>query len=106
MPMLYIIGVKCQHPMVRRDVLSILRRQPIREAVWVSISAARVVERSIEIEDGGYGEIRYSMEQILVWQGIEALSWVHVGSGQSAARLDITYTFCTREGMHTESLMI
>lgn len=107
-PVLYIIGVKCRHPMVRREVLSILRRQPMREAVWDSISAARVVERVIEIEDGGSGEgqIRHSMEQIPVWQRIETLSWVHVGSGQSAARLDITYTFCSREGIHTESLMI
>lgn len=105
-PILYIIGVKCRHLMVRREVLNILRRQPMREAVWDSISAARLVEWVIDIENVGSGEIRHSMEQIPSWQRIEALSWVHVGSGQSAARLDITYTFCMREGIHTESLMI
>jgi hypothetical protein len=107
-PLLYIIGVKCRHPMVRREVLSILRRQPTKEAVWDSISAARVVERVIEIEEGGFceGQMMQSMEQIAVFQRIETLSWVHVTSGQSAARLDISYTFCTREGLHIESLLI
>ncbi|KAI8954456.1 hypothetical protein F4801DRAFT_503236 [Xylaria longipes] len=107
-PVLYIIGVKCRHPVVRREALSILRRQPIREAVWDSISAARVVERVIEIEEGGSekGEMTRSMEQIAMWQRIEAMSWVQVVGEQSAARLDITYTFCGREGVHLESLMI
>ncbi|KAI0452639.1 hypothetical protein F5B21DRAFT_482379 [Xylaria acuta] len=107
-PVLYIIGAKCRHPVVRREVLGILRRQPIREAVWDSISAARVVERIIEIEEGGSGEggMAQSMEQIAVWQRIEALSWVHVVRGQFSPRLDIRYTFCAREGMHIESLMM
>ncbi|KAI1746481.1 hypothetical protein F4782DRAFT_524332, partial [Xylaria castorea] len=106
-PVLYIIGAKCRHPVVRREALSILRRQPIREAVWDSISAARVVERIIEIEEGGSeeGEMTQRMEQIAVWQRIEDLSWVHVVSGQFAPRLDIKYTFCAREGTHIESLV-
>ena len=108
LPVLYIIGAKCRHPVIRREALSILRRQPIREAVWDSISAARVVERVIEIEEGGSeeGEMAQSMEQIAMWQRIEALSWVQVVSGQSVARVDITYTFCAREGVHIESLVI
>lgn len=106
-PVLYMIGVKCRHPTVRREVLNILRRQPIREAVWDSISAARVVERVIEIEEGASeeGELTQSMGQIAVTQRIKALSWVQVVSGQSAVRMDISYTFCAREGVHTESLM-
>ncbi|KAL4735900.1 hypothetical protein BDV11DRAFT_211666 [Aspergillus similis] len=88
-PVLYIIGVKCRHPLVRRGVLGILRRHPIREAVWDSISTARVVERVIEIEEGASreGEMIQSMAQIHVWQRIEAISWVLVGDGQSAARI-------------------
>ncbi|KAF4178994.1 hypothetical protein CNMCM8694_002280 [Aspergillus lentulus] len=107
-PLLYIIGVKCRHPMVRREVLSFLREQPTQEAVWDSISAARVVERVIQIEEGGFedGQMIQSMEQIAACQRIEALSWVHVASGQSAVRLDISYTFCAREGLHIESLLI
>lgn len=107
-PVLYIIGVKCRHPTVRRKVVSILRRQPIREAVWDSFSAARVVEQVIEIEEGGSGEggMTQSMKQIAVWQRVETLSWVHVVTGQSAGRLDMEYTFCAREGTCTESLMI
>ncbi|GMG54294.1 unnamed protein product [Aspergillus oryzae var. brunneus] len=107
-PVLYIIGVKCRHPTVRREVLTILRRQPIREASWDSISTAGVVERVIEIEDGAAGEqqmVPY-MEQIPVWRRIEALSYIHIPCGQSADRVDITYTFCGQEGIHVESLMI
>ncbi|GLI77341.1 hypothetical protein PoHVEF18_005630 [Penicillium ochrochloron] len=107
-PALYIIGVKCRHPNVRREVLSILRRQPIREATWDSISTAKIVERVIEIEEGTAGEeqIVQSMEQIPIWQRIEALSYIHIPEGESAARLDITYTFCAQEGIHVESLII
>jgi hypothetical protein len=107
-PVLYIIGAKCRHPSVRREALSILRRQQIREATWDSISTARVVERVIEIEEGAAGEEQMvqCMEQIPVWQRIEALSYTHIPRGQSAARLDISYTFCAQEGIHIESLMI
>ncbi|KAK9413275.1 putative Transcription factor domain-containing protein [Seiridium unicorne] len=107
-PVLYMIGVKCRHPVVRREVLTTLRRQPIRGAVWDSTLAARVVERVIEIEEGGSeeGKMIQSMEQIAAWQRIEDMSWVHVVSGQSAPRLDIKYTFCTREGTHLESLIL
>jgi hypothetical protein len=107
-PILYIIGTKCRHPIVRREVLSILRRQLIREAAWDSISTARVVERVIEIEESAAGEEQMiqCMEQIPAKQRIEALSFTHVPGGQSAARLDIQYTFCAREGIHTKSLMI
>jgi hypothetical protein len=107
-PVLYIIGAKCRHPVVRREALGILRRQPIREAVWDSLAVARVVERVIEIEEDGIEkwEMTQSMEQIAVWQRIEAVSWVHVVGGQSAGRVDIRYTFCAREQLHIESLII
>lgn len=103
LPVLYLIGVKWRHPMVRQEVLRILRRQPIREAVWDGICTAAVVERVIEIEESEFKdkEMTQSMEHIAVWQRIEALSWV-----QSAAMVDITYTICMREGVHTVSLTI
>lgn len=107
LPVLYIIGAKCRHPGVRRDVLRLLRLQRIQEATWDSISTARVVERVIEIEEGTSEEeqVVQCMDQIPVWRRIEALSYMHIPRGQSVARLDITYTFCAREGIHTESLM-
>ncbi|KAK6840754.1 sugar transporter [Apiospora arundinis] len=82
-PVLYLIGVKCRHPVVRRQVLSILRRQPTREAVWDSMEAAKVVERVIEIEEGGLenGERSQGMGQIAVWQRVETMAWLHVFRG-------------------------
>ncbi|KAJ5171732.1 hypothetical protein N7492_004325 [Penicillium capsulatum] len=108
LPVFYIIGTKCRHPSVRREVLNILRRQIIREASWDSILTARLVERVVEIEEGAAGEeqVIQCMEQIPVWCRIEALTYTHIPRGQSAARLDITYTICAQEGIHTESLMI
>ncbi|OTA04864.1 hypothetical protein A9Z42_0054550 [Trichoderma parareesei] len=107
-PVLYIIGAKCRHPVVRREALNLLRRQPIREAVWDSVVVARVVERIMEIEEDGFEkwEMIQSMAQIPVWQRVEALSFAHVVDGQSAGRVDINYTFCTREGPHIESFIM
>ncbi|KAK4461504.1 hypothetical protein QBC42DRAFT_203560 [Cladorrhinum samala] len=103
LPALYIIGVKCRHPAVRREILSILRRQTVREAVWDSTCTATVVERVIEIEESGRWEegegVVQDMQQIAVWQRIETMSWV-----QSTGRVDIRYTFCTQDGFHFESL--
>ncbi|KAI1364059.1 hypothetical protein F5Y08DRAFT_328917 [Xylaria arbuscula] len=104
-PLLYIIGAKCRHPRVRREVLGILGRQPIREAAWDSIQATKVVELIIKIEEGGCGEgqMIQSMEQIPVSQRIEILWWTHV---VSANRLDVRYTICMQEEWHAESLMM
>ncbi|BCS18841.1 Zn(II)2Cys6 transcription factor domain-containing protein [Aspergillus puulaauensis] len=104
-PVLYIIGAKCRHPIVRREVLRILRRRLIREAAWDSFSTARVVERVIEIEEGG--QTIQCMRQIPIWRRIEALSFMHIPGilGRCMARLDIEYTFCGLEGIHTESVI-
>lgn len=106
LPVLYIIGAKCRHALLRREVLDILRRQSIREAVWNSVCTARILELIIEIEEKGCGDgLIPSMDQIVVGQRIEALSWIYVASGNSAPRLDVTYTFCGKEGVHNEVLM-
>ncbi|VUC36554.1 unnamed protein product [Clonostachys rosea] len=103
LPVLYIIGVKCRDPVVRRETLDILRRKPMQEAVWDSTSTARVVERVIEIEERGSqeGGTIQRMEQIPVCKRIEAMSWV-----RSTAQMDIEYTFCMQQGIHLESLPI
>ena len=100
-PVLYIIGVKCRHAAIRREVVSILRRRPMQEAVWHSTWAASVVARIIEIEEGEEGR---RMEDIAVWQRVAAVSWIHV-KGHPAS-LDLKYTFCTLEGTHHETLIL
>lgn len=100
-PVLYIVGVKCRHASIRREVVSILRRRSMQEAVWHSTWAASVVARIIEIEEGGTGR---RMEEIAVCQRVAAVSWLHVVKGHSAPRLDLTYTFCTLDGTHHETI--
>ncbi|KAL2789072.1 hypothetical protein BJX66DRAFT_239535 [Aspergillus keveii] len=114
-PVLYIIGVKCRHPLIRREALNILRRHRIREAVWDSVVTARVVERAIEIEEGSEGqghgqeaekgELVQSAADIPVGRRVQALSFV-VNAGGAGGRVDISYTFCAREGVYVESLVI
>ncbi|KAL3451193.1 sugar transporter [Aspergillus insuetus] len=111
-PVLYIIGVKCRHPLIRRNALNILRRHRIREAVWDSVVTARVVERVIQIEEGGEGREQERLVQsaanIPAGQRVQALSFVVSagGGGGGGGRADITYTFCARKGMYVESLVI
>lgn len=103
-PALYIIGVKCRHPVVRREVLGILRRRERREAVWDSGIAARVVERVIEIEEGGVsGRMVNEMGEIEMGQRVESVSWVHVVEEE---RVDVRYMFCGRKGEVVESILV
>ncbi|KAI9147105.1 putative C6 transcription factor [Paramyrothecium foliicola] len=107
LPILYIIGAKCRDPAVRQRVLKILRRQPLREAVWDSVFAARAVERITDIEESEARGVRaQSMEEIAVSQRIECVSWAQVVGGQSGARMELEYTFCGQEEKCTESILI
>ncbi|PSR88693.1 hypothetical protein BD289DRAFT_341582, partial [Coniella lustricola] len=56
LPIIYIFGLKCVQPAVRYEALNVLRRQAIRGAVGDSMTAARVVERVVEVEDRGSAE--------------------------------------------------
>lgn len=102
-PVLYIIGVKCRHAPIRHEVVSILRRRPMQEAVWHSTWAASVVARIMEIEEGGTGR---RMEEIPVSQRVAAVSWQYVVEEHSAPRLDLMYTLCTLEGTHHDSIVL
>ncbi|XXG99325.1 hypothetical protein Hte_005662 [Hypoxylon texense] len=51
-PAVYIVGAKCRDPLLRREIISILRQHPRREGVWDSITAARILERAMQIEEG------------------------------------------------------
>ncbi|KAM0360068.1 hypothetical protein ACHAPZ_005472 [Fusarium culmorum] len=105
-PILYIIGAKCRDPIVRQEVLRILRQQRLREAVWDSAFAARAVERIAEIEQDkiGGGCIK-TMEEIEVPQRVECVSWEQVINNQGA-RLELEYTLCKQERRYTESFFV
>ncbi|KAI1181664.1 hypothetical protein F5B17DRAFT_254976 [Nemania serpens] len=51
-PTLYLAGLKCRDPSLRRQVLRILRHTHRRETVWDSFATAHVVQRVMEIEEG------------------------------------------------------
>jgi hypothetical protein len=51
-PALYLTGVKCRDPVVRRKAQALLASSQRREGVWDSLLAAKVVEHIIAIEEG------------------------------------------------------
>lgn len=56
-PALYYVVSKCRHATIRRKALSLLSMAPRQEGVWDSLLVARVMERYIEIEEDGLGEL-------------------------------------------------
>ncbi|KAH8657685.1 hypothetical protein BX600DRAFT_58428 [Xylariales sp. PMI_506] len=51
-PALFLTGVKCRHPTIRRQSLALLAA-PQREGAWDSILAAKVVEHTMALEEDG-----------------------------------------------------
>ncbi|KAK7429078.1 hypothetical protein QQZ08_004293 [Neonectria magnoliae] len=56
-PLLYYVALKCRHPQVRREAISMLTSAPRREAVWDSLGAACVLQEVVEVEERGLGEV-------------------------------------------------
>ncbi|KAK7408830.1 hypothetical protein QQX98_009016 [Neonectria punicea] len=56
-PLLYYVALKCRHPQVRREAISMLTSAPRREAVWDSLGAACVLQEVMEVEERGLGEV-------------------------------------------------
>lgn len=48
---LYLIAIKCRHPLIRRRAIAVLRRRVRREGLWDSGKAAAIAERVVEIEE-------------------------------------------------------
>lgn len=48
---LYLVAIKCRHPIIRRRAIALLRRYVRREGLWDSVKAAAVAERVMELEE-------------------------------------------------------
>ncbi|KAM0702549.1 hypothetical protein Q7P35_009979 [Cladosporium inversicolor] len=48
---LYLIAIKCRHPLIRRRAIAVLRRRVRREGLWDSGKAAAIAERIVELEE-------------------------------------------------------
>lgn len=109
LPVLYIMGAKCRHPQIRREIVKILKRRLVREAVWNSLWAAAALERIIDIEERGLDAERsmvQDMGQISASQRIEAVSWLYIPGAHSGDRLDVTYIFCGQSRIHEETIFV
>ncbi|KAH8174487.1 sugar transporter [Sarocladium implicatum] len=95
LPVLWIIGAKCRDPEVRSEVLGLMRKQPMREAVWDSTITAVVLKRLIKIEEEGAGLEHlggYCMQEIPEHRRIENLDWVHYPGAEPLLSLSYTYS--------------
>lgn len=50
---IYLVAVKCRHPLIRRRAIAVLRRNVRREGLWDSMKAAAIAERIMEMEEEG-----------------------------------------------------
>ncbi|KAI8625995.1 hypothetical protein F5Y19DRAFT_488731 [Xylariaceae sp. FL1651] len=95
-PALYLTGIKCRDPVLRRQILRILRQAPRREAVWDSLSAARIVERVMEIEEGGasaaFEQGLKAMADIPLEQRVTGIHWSPANRGPECV---VTYELCS-----------
>jgi hypothetical protein len=61
-PPLYLVGLKCRDPVVRRKAQGLLASARRKEGVWESDKMAKVVEQIIAIEESG--RVIYSSSQV------------------------------------------
>jgi hypothetical protein len=54
---LFETAMRCRDPHHRRRALAMLRAAPRKEGVWDGLGAAAVVERAIELEEGGLAKV-------------------------------------------------
>lgn len=103
-PVLYIIGAKCRDSVVRRHVLRLLRRRPMREAVWDNLTTAKTVEKIIDIEEMSMQ--RLGVDCLPLSYRIESVSMLYSGIGQAGTLMTFSYKFCMQDTVHIEELIV
>ncbi|KAI1775367.1 hypothetical protein F4818DRAFT_416411 [Hypoxylon cercidicola] len=99
-PVLYLIGTKCRDPLLRREIISILRRNPRREGVWDSLTAARVLEGVMHIEEGpdvtDFELGLKTMADIPLHRRISEIHWGPYNGqfGSENSRMTVWYELC------------
>ncbi|KAN0099262.1 hypothetical protein V8E51_013037 [Hyaloscypha variabilis] len=48
---LWVVGLKCREPTIRRDAINMLLSNPRREGIWDSVFAGKVLQWSMEVEE-------------------------------------------------------
>ncbi|CEJ94913.1 hypothetical protein VHEMI10419 [[Torrubiella] hemipterigena] len=103
-PVLYIIGAKCRDPTVRRQVLMLLRRRPMRESIWDNLTTAKGIERIMAIEEAALEEL--GTDCLPLCHRIESVSMSYSGIGQMGTKMTFSYTRCGQDTVHTEKLVV
>ncbi|KAF2877540.1 hypothetical protein BDV95DRAFT_481922 [Massariosphaeria phaeospora] len=52
-PLLYYVGIKCRHSIIRRKAIALLASGARREGAWDGSATARLAEEIVHIEEGG-----------------------------------------------------
>jgi hypothetical protein len=83
---LYYVAAKCRDGILRRKAITLLRREQRQEGIGNSLLAARVAERTMEIEEANVMGDSVKAEQISRWDRIRGTEIGH-DSGRRKARL-------------------
>ncbi|OTA99545.1 hypothetical protein M426DRAFT_325014 [Hypoxylon sp. CI-4A] len=105
-PAMYLMGVKCRDPQVRREIIAVLRRHPRREAMWDSVSAANVIEGAMELEEGGDPDFELGLKtisDITLDKRVTSIQWGPENGmyGSSGEPTIVVYEMCMPDGEHT-----
>lgn len=82
------VSCRCRDPIIRRRAISTLRTCGRTEGVWDALSASRVAQRVLDIEEAGLQNVR-SCEDIPGWARLSNVSPVFEPIKQRAA---LTYS--------------
>jgi hypothetical protein len=79
---LWVVGLKCREPAIRRDAINMLLSNPRREGIWDSVFAGKVLQWAMEVEEE-------SIEHGCVpgWARIGGVKWSGAELGAKRAEL-------------------
>jgi hypothetical protein len=66
---LFMVARSCRHPIIRRKAIALLGHSKRQEGLWEGTLTARVLNRAVEIEEEGLGEV-LSCEDVPAWARI------------------------------------
>ncbi|KAI1333494.1 hypothetical protein F5Y15DRAFT_343107 [Xylariaceae sp. FL0016] len=94
-PTLYLMGIKCRDPLVRRQTIRLLRRNPRREALWDSVSTSKIIELVMEIEEGEeaaeFASGLKGLIDILPCQRVTKIHWSPVDSSVAGSEMSVVF---------------
>lgn len=79
---LWVVGLKCREPTIRREAISFLLANPRREGIWDSVFAGKVLQWAMEIEEEFLED-----GKVPGWARLAGVKWSGAELGEKRAEL-------------------